>query len=242
MRSFEQFHCKNNTQHAVWVPVVWSEADIWSFVFEKRGEEPSTTFSLHSQRLAPLKSHRAFCLPLSLLLPLLLSLLHLLHDHQPHVLLSQQGDAQLGLLALKPLTKPFKISPFFACGLTCQASSSWESATLCLMVLRSCWVSSSFSWRTVASSLSNVLNVKGSNIKTLPTICEARCPSSNEPNREMLPVARRSRPALERLHSLLQRRQLCFCRLHLQCAIVTNQRHRNRIQDEITQEHRAAGS
>lgn len=48
--------------------------------------------------------------------------------------------------------------------LTCQASSSWESATLCLMVLRSCWVSSSFSWRTVASSLSKKLNVTGKNV------------------------------------------------------------------------------
>lgn len=48
--------------------------------------------------------------------------------------------------------------------LTCQASSSWESATLCLMVLRSCWVSSSFSWRTVASSLSKELKFTGGNI------------------------------------------------------------------------------
>lgn len=42
---------------------------------------------------------------------------------------------------------------------TCQASSSWDSTTLCLMVLRSCWVSDSFSWRTMANSLSKELDV-----------------------------------------------------------------------------------
>lgn len=75
-----------------------SEADIWSFVFEKRGEKSFPAFSLHSERLASLKSHCVFSLPLSLLLPLFLSLLHLLDDHQPHVLLKQQRDSQLSLL------------------------------------------------------------------------------------------------------------------------------------------------
>lgn len=42
---------------------------------------------------------------------------------------------------------------------TCHASSSWDSATLCLMVLRSCWVSDSFSWRTVSNSLSKELDI-----------------------------------------------------------------------------------
>lgn len=42
---------------------------------------------------------------------------------------------------------------------TCQASSSWDSATLCLMVLSNCWVSDSFSWSTVANSLSNELGI-----------------------------------------------------------------------------------
>lgn len=82
--------------------LVCSEAGIWSFVFEKRREESFAAFSLHSQRLASLKSHCVFSLPLSLLLPLLLSLLHLLDDHQPHVLLEQPGDSQLCLLETRP--------------------------------------------------------------------------------------------------------------------------------------------
>lgn len=55
-------------------------------------------------------------------------------------------------------------------GRTCQASNSWDSATLCLIVLSSCWVRESFSWRTEASSLSRELHTQaGESIKRLIT-------------------------------------------------------------------------
>lgn len=54
--------------------------------------------------------------------------------------------------------------------LTCHASSSWDSATLCLMVLRSCWVSVSFSCRTVASSLSKELEFNYIILKTVTSV------------------------------------------------------------------------
>lgn len=57
------------------------------FVFEKRREESSSSFALHSQRLASLESHRVVSLSL---LPLLLPLLHLFIDHQSHVLLRDE--------------------------------------------------------------------------------------------------------------------------------------------------------
>lgn len=106
-----------------------------SLVFEK-GEESLPCLSLHLQRLAPLKSSRLLPLLLLLPLPLLLPLQHLLVDHQAHVLLqhnprpSYQKKKMVVLTALRP---------------TCQASNSWDSATLCLMVLSSCCVRDSFS-------------------------------------------------------------------------------------------------
>lgn len=129
------------------------------YVFEKR-EESFPSFSLHFQRLASLESCGADFFLLAFSFPLLLPLLHLLIYHQPHVLL--QAAQRFSLCGGKKVTwKHFakrQSVVLYPRTLTCQASSSWDSATLCLMVLRSCCVSDSFSCRTVTSSLSRELN------------------------------------------------------------------------------------
>lgn len=126
------------------------------FLLEKR-EKSFPSFSLHFQRLASLKPS---ALSLFSLLSLLLFLLHLLIDHQTHVLLQQ--DERFRWLAHYQyfLSKDMNFKLYIlAHRLTCQASSSWDSTTLCWMVLRSCCVNDSFSWRTMANSLSRELYI-----------------------------------------------------------------------------------
>lgn len=103
--------------------------------------------------------------------------------------------------------------------LTCQASSSWDSTTLCLMVLRSCTVIDSFSCLRVINSLSKELevdmmisiiyiyNIMGSNEIIISRQID-KCVVS--------PVAWLSRTASKGFDFLPQRLQLRLLRLQLQ--------------------------
>ena len=126
----------------------------WQLFVSEKGEEFLPSVSLHSQRFASLESHCLFYLLLFVLHSLLLPFLHLLIDHHPHVLLQQ--DRKENPCVAKRHHLEFWVHEQRP---TCQASSSWDSATFCLMVLRSCWVRDSFSWHTVANSLSKELNI-----------------------------------------------------------------------------------